>query len=112
MEKAKQNIPAPPQPRRRRGWLIALGVVLALLLVAAGVLYSQRTAVHSLVTGSHYVAGTAGETALKLPPGFHADIFYPRLNSPRFITFSPDGTLFVAERGANSIIALPDPQHT
>jgi glucose/arabinose dehydrogenase len=112
MEKAEQNIPASPKTQRKRSWRIVLGVVLALLLVAAGVLYSQRTAIRSLMTGSHYVAGTASETALKLPPGFHADIFYPSLNSPRFITFSPDGTLFVAERGANSIIALPDPQHT
>jgi glucose/arabinose dehydrogenase len=31
---------------------------------------------------------------------------------PRFMTFGPDGTLFVAERGTNSIVALLDPHHT
>lgn len=112
MEKVEQNVPTTPPPRRMRRWHIALIIVLVLLLVAAGVLYSQRATVRSLMTGSHYVGGNSGQSALKLPPGFHADIFYPGLKSPRFMTFSPDGTLFVAERGAGSIIALPDPQHS
>ncbi len=113
MEKVEQTVPtSSPPPRRMRRWRIALVIVLVLLIVAAGVLYSQRTAIRSLITGSHYVDGNAGQASLKLPVGFRADIFYSGLKSPRLITFSPDGTLFVAERGANSIIALPDPQHT
>jgi len=49
---------------------------------------------------------------LKLPPGFQAEVFSTGLSSPRFITFSPSGILFVADRGSGSIIALLDPQRT
>lgn len=112
MGKATQNIPAAPTPRRVRPWHIALASILVLLLVAAGVIYSQRATIKALVEGSRYVGGTSGTPALKLPAGFRADIFASDLASPRFITFSPDGTLFVAERGAKSIIALPDPQQS
>ncbi|MBO0779916.1 MAG: sorbosone dehydrogenase family protein [Ktedonobacteraceae bacterium] len=86
--------------------------LLAMLLVIAGLLYSQRTTLYALFTGSHLPSGTAGTISPKLPQGFHSEIFYSGLSAPRMIAFSPQGTLFVAERSTGSIIALPDPQHT
>ena len=75
-------------------------------------LYSQRELLGSLFGGSHLVGGDAGTASLRLPPGFQAQIYASRLASPRLIAFGPDGTLYVAERGSGSIIALPDPNHT
>ena len=48
---------------------------------------------------------------LHLPPGFQATAFARDLHGPRLITFSPNGTLIVAERGTGHILALPDPEH-
>ncbi|MDQ2907152.1 MAG: PQQ-dependent sugar dehydrogenase [Chloroflexota bacterium] len=82
-------------------------MILILILVGAGLLYSQR----HLLIGSHLVGGNAGMAQLHLPPGFQADVFYTHLSSPRFMTFGPDGTLFVAERGSGSIVALASSPH-
>ena len=46
-------------------------------------------------------------TDVQLPSGFRATLF-ARLNDPRFLTYGPDGVLYVAERGANRIVALVD----
>jgi glucose/arabinose dehydrogenase len=101
------------KPRRlvRLRWAILI-VALIVIILLAGVLYSQRRMISSLLTGSHFVGGNADFANLHLPPGFQANVFYSGLKSPRFIAFSPGGTLFVAERGAGSIVALPGPDHT
>src|SRR5947209_4187005 len=44
---------------------------------------------------------------LKLPPGFQISVYAKGFNIPRFITIGPKGVLLVAERGANSVVALP-----
>ncbi len=95
----------------RHGRLLLIASLVVIILLG-GVLYSQRHVIHSLITGSHFVDGNAGVTNVHLPPGFQASVFFSGLASPRLIAFSPDGTLFVAERGAGSIVALPDPDHT
>jgi glucose/arabinose dehydrogenase len=46
--------------------------------------------------------------SLQLPTGFEATVFASGLVGPRFIAFSPDGVLHVAERGAGRIVRLPD----
>jgi glucose/arabinose dehydrogenase len=94
--------------RRRRTALI---VLLVIVILVAGVLYSQRELVGAL-WGSRFVGGDSGAANLRLPPGFHASVFYNGLAAPRFIAFSPDGTLFVAESATGSIVALPDSGHT
>lgn len=50
---------------------------------------------------------------LALPPGFRAEIYASGLDTPRFVSFSPDGDLFVAEFGStnNSVKVLPDRDH-
>lgn len=54
------------------------------------------------------LVGSGGATNVELPPGFESEVFASGLDAPRFIAFGPNGTLHVAERGANRIVALPD----
>ncbi|HYU73904.1 MAG TPA: PQQ-dependent sugar dehydrogenase [Ktedonobacteraceae bacterium] len=101
------------QPRRQtKPGRTTLFVLLAIVAMVAGVLYSQRYLVQSLLTGTHFVGGSQGVANVHLPAGFHANVFYAGLSSPRFMTFGPGGTLFVANRGSGSIIALSDPNST
>ena len=46
-----------------------------------------------------------------VPAGF-ATLFASGLDMPRFMAFGPDGSLFIANRDAGSIVALRDPGHT
>src|SRR5687768_1426547 len=85
----------------RRFILLALPIVLLLFALGAYLLISSAVDISGVVGGG-------GEATLQLPPGFTADVFASGLNGPRFITFSPDGVLYVAERGADRIVALPD----
>jgi glucose/arabinose dehydrogenase len=43
-----------------------------------------------------------------VPAGFRIDVFADGLLGPRFMALSPAGELFVAERGARRVVALPD----
>jgi glucose/arabinose dehydrogenase len=54
------------------------------------------------------VQGLEAGQQISLPPGFGIAVFAQGLNDPRMMTVGPDGTLYVAERGANRIIRLPD----
>lgn len=45
---------------------------------------------------------------VRLPPFFHIAVFYAGLIRPRFLAWSPDSVLYVADMEANAIIALPD----
>lgn len=98
--------------KRTKRWPILLVIALVVFVVAGGLLYSFRYRIILLLTNSHEVSGTAGVVNLHLPPGFQVNVFSTGLHAPRFITFSPDGTLFVADSGTGSIVALPDAGHT
>lgn len=50
----------------------------------------------------------AASERLTVPKGFAVRIFAQGLDEPRLMTVGPDGSLYVAERGANAIIRLPD----
>ncbi len=63
----------------------------------------------AMLVGVTACSSPAAPTGLSLPPGFTITAFAQGLNQPRFITFGPDGTLFVAESGANRVIAFPNP---
>jgi glucose/arabinose dehydrogenase len=58
--------------------------------------------------GISFDRGDPGRTDLLLPEGYAADVFAEGLDHPRFMAVAPDGTLFVAEQGANRVVALPD----
>jgi glucose/arabinose dehydrogenase len=45
---------------------------------------------------------------IAVPPGFTITIFAQGLVEPRMMTIGPDGSLYVAERGAGRILRLPD----
>ena len=51
---------------------------------------------------------SAGLSTVTVPPGFRVALFATGLLEPRFIQFGPDGVLYVAERGADRILALAD----
>lgn len=46
--------------------------------------------------------------AVIIPEGFGISVYADRLAGPRMMTVGPDGHLYVAERGANRIVRLPD----
>ena len=48
------------------------------------------------------------EKPIALPPGFAINVFASGLQAPRMMAIGPDGALYVAERGANRIVRLPD----
>jgi glucose/arabinose dehydrogenase len=45
---------------------------------------------------------------IDLPPGFAISVFVDGLNGPRMMTLGPDGHVYVAERGGERILRLPD----
>ena len=52
--------------------------------------------------------GGGGRAELVVPAGFEVSVFAQGLASPRFMAVSGEGVLFVAERGADRVVALPD----
>ena len=52
--------------------------------------------------------GSGGLAELVVPDEYEVSVFAEGLASPRFMDVSADGVLFVAERGADRIVALPD----
>ena len=45
---------------------------------------------------------------ITLPPGFVIHVYADGRDSPRMMAIGPDKMLYVAERGANRVIRLPD----
>lgn len=84
----------------------AAGLLLFLLLVG-GLLYLFRLPILRQL-GIAPPIGAAAQVEPTLPAGFQSSLFAEGLDGPRFMTVGPDGTLFVAERGKNRVIALPD----
>ena len=110
------DIPPPQPPRRQRKWLwrgIAAIIIVALLAVAAGFAWQHREYPLALIRGQvHFVGGSSQATALHLPPGFTAEMYASGLSAPRFLTFGPDGALYVAESANGRVTALPMDRET
>jgi glucose/arabinose dehydrogenase len=83
--------------------LFAIGAF-ALLFGVGWLLRAQL----ALIVGVNVDAGAGGRAELDLPEGYRASVFAEGLRNPRFMAVAPDGTLLVAERGADRIVALPD----
>jgi glucose/arabinose dehydrogenase len=64
------------------------------------------TATQSARAADRY-APTSGIPGIHLPAGFQISVYATGLQTPRFMTHGPNGTLLVANRGANSIVAFP-----
>lgn len=79
----------------------------ASLIVIVGVLWVFRAQLLPFL-GVNFDAGPGGRAELSVPEGYTASVFAEGLAGPRFMAVSPDGILFVAERGADRVVALPD----
>jgi glucose/arabinose dehydrogenase len=85
-----------------------LGLVgIGSLVVLVGLVWVFRAQLLPFA-GVNLDAGTGGEARLTVPDGYRATVFASGLNGPRFMALSPDGVLFVAERAADRVVALPD----
>jgi glucose/arabinose dehydrogenase len=91
----------------RRVWnLLLFGVIVVALLLLASVVF--RDHLGRLLGVNPDAPGGAGRADLQVPDGFAASVFAEGLEGPRFMAVSPEGTLFVAERAADRVVALPD----
>jgi glucose/arabinose dehydrogenase len=77
------------------------------LALAAAVIWVFRAQLAPRL-GVNFDVGPGGRAELILPAGYTATVFAQGLSNPRFMAVSPDGVLFVAERGADRVVALPD----
>jgi len=82
-------------------------VAVAFLLVLGGAVWVFRDQLRPFLS-VNVDTGSGGRASLELPAGYAATVFAEGLDGPRFMAVSPEGILFVAERGADRIVALPD----
>jgi len=90
-----------------RSLLRILGIVLVVLAILAVVAFAFRGPLLRRF-GIALPQGDPGLAEVQLPSGFIMTAFASGLNGPRFMAIGPGGVLFVAERGANRVVALPD----
>jgi len=90
---------------RRVGRLLAFALVASVIVVGLVAVFRGQL---MRLAGVSFDIGTPGRTNLTLAQGITADVFAQGLAGPRFMAVSPDGVLFVAERDADRIVALPD----
>ena len=81
------------------------GIAAAAVLIGLALIFRQQL---QPIFGINVDAGGGGRAELSVPDGYDAAVFAEGLRSPRFMAVAPDGVLFVAERGADRVIALPD----
>jgi len=80
---------------------------IASLAILLGIVWTFRAQLLPFL-GVNFDAGPGGRAELSVPEGYVASVFAEGLDGPRFMAVSPDGVLFVAERGADRVTALPD----
>ena len=80
---------------------------IGLLLLSGAVIWTFRAQLAPAL-GVNMDAGPGGRSELIVPQGYVASVFAEGLSNPRFMALSPDGVLFVADRGADRVVALPD----
>ena len=90
----------------RRVRNLALFAVVAGLIAIVAVVALRPVIQRAM--GVNFDVGPGGRAELVVPDGYVASVFAEGLASPRFMAVAADGTLFVAERGADRVIALPD----
>ena len=89
--------------RLKPSTLIAIAIV-AILVLAAILIFSFASRNLNLAA----FTSDASIADVDLPSGFQMDVYYEGLDDPRFIAFSPNGDLMVAERGTGRILKLTD----
>ena len=91
--------------RRFRNLLL---VGLASLFLVVALLWVFRAQLLPILFGVNFDTGSGGRAELSVPDGYAVSVFADGLDGPRFMSVSPDGVLYVAERGADRVIAMPD----
>ena len=89
---------------QRKRLLLGLFGLVAICMVAA-------VAIYIYARQQINFAGARGEATvatINVPDGFAVEIFAEGLSGPRFMAVGPDGVLYVADRGNDRIVALPD----
>lgn len=82
-------------------WLVAVVLLICLVGVVAYRVIGRQVDLAGVI-------GPGDVADLGVPSGFAVNVFAQGLNGPRFMTFGPDGVLYVADRGNDRIVALPD----
>jgi glucose/arabinose dehydrogenase len=90
---------------RRLRNLALFGLISLVLIVGPGWIFRAQLAPW---LGVNVDGGSGGQATLVVPDGYAVNVFAQGLDGPRFMAVSPDGVLFVAERGADRVVALPD----
>jgi len=94
-----------------------MGVWLAIFLGACTLRIGSRdqlpdqpapTTIPLAVTAEPVQSLAPPQNPIALPPGFVISVYAQGLRNPRMLAIGPDGQLYVAERGANRIVRLPD----
>ena len=88
--------------------ILNLGLFAAVaIVVVAGLLWVFRGQVLRFA-GVNFDTGARSVGGATVPAGYAVAPFATGLAGPRFMAVAPDGTLLVAERGADRVVALPD----
>ncbi len=88
--------------------IVNLALYTALVvLVVSGLLWLFRGQVLRLA-GVSFDTGPGRLGGLEVPSGYSVEPFAADLIGPRFMAITPGGTLLVAERGNDRVVALPD----
>ena len=90
---------------RRVRNLALFGIAAATVLIGLAFVFREQL---QPMFGINLDTGSGGQVDLTVPDGYVADVFAEGLRDPRFMAVGPDTTLFVAERGADRVIAIPD----
>lgn len=83
-----------------------VSVLIMVLPLAVGVWLLRQPLLARLTV--NLPRGPAGRAELLLPPGLRANVYADGLIAPRFMALGPDGTVFVADRALDQVLALPD----
>lgn len=86
----------------RRGRLLPL-----IALLGLSILIIDNPAVIPAPLGSP----DAVLASAQIPPGFKMELYESGLNVPRFLSFSPEGDLYLANMGSGRVVVLPDRNH-
>ena len=87
--------------------IVNLALYTALVVVVGGLLWLFRGQVLRMA-GVSFDTGPGRLSDLAVPSGYSVKPFATGLVGPRFMAVAPDGTVLVAERGNDRVVALPD----
>src|SRR5438876_10413572 len=100
---AQEHALSNAKSRAYRRFCFAFRPLLLVLALVAVVIASREAPGNSLAAPD--------SSPLQLPPNFKAQVFATNLRTPRFVSFSPEGDLYVANIDSGTVAVLPDRNH-